>query len=234
MVDNIHKDHRKRIRKEFLEQGFNMNTPKHKILEMLLFYGIAQKDTNKIAHRLIENFGSIEGVLEADSDELQKIEGIGENCAALIKLSQYIAVRYYDEKNKFNKRFNNLNEICEMVTKKYLGVKNEKVAVTCLDKSGKFLGFDFIGEGDIESVGISVRRIIEIAFKRNATAVLISHNHPAGNALPSDVDITITENIAKSLKQLNIEFLDHIIIADNDFVSLRQSYQYGYIFVLDN
>ena len=118
MADNIHKNHRERVRKEFLEQGFNMNTPKHKIIEMLLFYGIPQKDTNEIAHNLIEHFGSIEALLEADADELKNIKGIGENCVALIKLVQFISEYYLDEKNKYKKHFEDLDEICELIVRK--------------------------------------------------------------------------------------------------------------------
>lgn len=230
MAENIHKDHRKRVRKEFLEKGFNINTPNHKIMEMLLFYGIAQKDTNEIAHRLINYFGSFEAVLEADAEELQKVEGIGENCAALIKLVHFISEYYLNEKSKDKKIYTNLDEICEMVANRYINIKKEKVAITCLDNGGKVLGFDFIGEGDIASVGVSIRKVIEIVLKRNAASIILSHNHPGGTALPSKEDIEATETLVKSLNELDVGVLDHIIIADNDYVSLRQSYQYGNMF----
>ena len=117
-----------------------------------------------------------------------------------------------------------------MVANRYINIKKEKVAITCLDNGGKVLGFDFIGEGDIASVGVSIRKVIEIVLKRNAASIILSHNHPGGTALPSKEDIEATETLVKSLNELDVGVLDHIIIADNDYVSLRQSYQYGNMF----
>ena len=92
-INGIHSGHRSRLRQRFLKQGIEGFEP-HNILEILLFYGIPYRDTNDIAHKLIDKFGSLEGVFDADIKELTKIDGIGENSATLIKLVPQIS-KYY-------------------------------------------------------------------------------------------------------------------------------------------
>ena len=101
----------------------------------------------------------------------------------------------------------------------------------CLDTKGTLLSFEFLCEGDITSVGLSQRALAKEALKTNATAVVLCHNHPNGIAVPSDSDISLTEQSAKTLSNIGVQLIDHIIVADTDFVSMAQSEQYGYIFV---
>lgn len=226
----IHDEHRKRVRKEFLEHGFNENTPEHKILEMLLFYGIPRKDTNELAHYLINKFGSLSKVLEAEPNELMKVDGIGENAASLLKLMLPVARTYYTQKQGKSVRFENMNEICDYLMKKYLGLTKEMFSITSFDSKGNLIGFDFLSSGDVASVGITSRIVIEAVLKRNAVSVILAHNHPGGNALPSIEDINVTEKISNALKHINVRLLDHIIVCSDDYVTLRQSRQYKHLF----
>ena len=234
MPDGIHDGHRQRVIEEFLAHGFDIDTPPHKIVEMLLFFSIPRKDTNEMAHELVNRFGTIEALIEARPEDIMSVKGAGGSTAALLKFIHFISNYYINEKRKDVKSFNNFDEICRYLLDKYLGFNKEVIAITTLDNRGKFLGFDIIGEGDIASVGISVRQIIEVVIKRNAAAVVISHNHPGGTALPSSADISATKTIFDALERIDVKLLDHIIIADNDYVSLVQSHQYGYVFKGNN
>ncbi len=230
MPKGLHDDHRKRVRKEFLANGFNSDTPPHKIVEMMLFYSIPRVDTNETAHLLMDNFGSISKLIDARPEDIMKVKGAGENTAIFLKFIRFIANYYVNEKHSGTKRFNHIDEICSFLFDKYLGFKNEVIAITSLDNSGGYLGFDIIGEGDIASVGISARQVIEIVIKRNAAAIILSHNHPGGRAIPSNEDLQATAVIADALRRIDVVLLDHIIIVDDDYVSLKSSHQYRYIF----
>lgn len=230
MSDNLHKGHRERVRKEFLENGFNEKTPPHKILEMLLFYSIPRKDTNEIAHELINRFGSFEAVFNAPYEQLMKVKGISENTAALIKLMIPIASRYNSKMISKNAVLNNCNQLGRYLVAKYIGFSKETLAITSLNAKGKVLGFDVLSVGDVSSVELSVRRVIETVIKRNPVCVVMSHNHPSGNAIPSADDIRLTANISDTLSSINVRLLDHIIICDNDYVSMAQSKEFDYIF----
>ncbi len=226
----VHDEHRQRVRKEFLARGFNENTPEHKVLEMLLFYSIPRKDTNELAHQLIDYFGSFSALLEATPEEIMKVKGVGENTVALIKLMLPVLMLYQNQKLNPVDRYDNMNEICNYFMKKYLGITKEQFSVMCFDSSGRQCGFDFLSSGDVSSVGITSRMVVETVIKNNATSIIIAHNHPGGNALPSADDIHVTEKIANALKHINVKLADHIIICDDDYVSLEQSQKYKYLF----
>lgn len=230
----IHDKHRERVRKEFLKRGFNENTPDHKILEMLLFYAIPRKDTNELAHILINHFGSLTAVLEADINELMKINGVGENAAALIKLILPIAGAYERSKLTKNTKFRNMDEIFEYFRKKYYGITNETFSILSFDAAGKVCGFDFLSSGDVAAVGITTRMVIETVIRHKATSAIIAHNHPQGSLLPSADDVIATEKISNAFKQINVLLVDHLIICDNDYVSLSVSKDYKHFFTLND
>lgn len=231
MDKNIHDGHRERARQEFLQHGFDRNTPPHKILELLLFYCVGRVDTNPIAHELIKKYGSVAGVLDAPVEELAAFKGLNERSAVLLKLIMPIAQRYIYDKQEQKPTFCSLEGIGKYMLANFLGQTREKVGVMCLDTKGSLLSFEFLGEGDIASVGLSQRALVKEALKTNATAVVLCHNHPNGIAVPSDIDVSITEQSAKTLSNIGVQLIDHIIVADTDFVSMAQSEQYGYIFV---
>ncbi len=225
MAKDIHKKHRERVRNSFLSDGFTEHTPEHKILEMLLFYSIPRKDTNEIAHILLNRFGTLTQVIDAKPSELKKIDGIGDNSVALIKLISHL-VRHYGSR-KFLERNNGVlssdTKIFNFILNKHMSYTEEVFAVTSLSANGKFLGFDVVNHGDVSSVGVSTREILEIVMKRDAVNVVISHNHPNGSALPSKSDIDMTEKIKRALMTVDINLYDHIIVANGDGISFRQS-----------
>ncbi len=229
MAENLHAKHRERVRKEFLANGFDIDTPPHKMLEMLLFYSIPRKDTNEIAHKLLNEFGSVSAVLEAPPRELMKIDGVGENTVALFKLIMPIARKYLAEK-KDRKEIKTLNELCDFVHARHFGYDREVFCMTSLDNAGKILAFDKICEGDIAVVGVPLRDVIETILKRKASAIVISHNHPTGQAVPSPEDVEATKLVARAVANIGVKLLDHIVVVPDDYVSMVQSKQFFSIF----
>ena len=230
MENNIHKGHRERLRAEFLSYSDPTKMPEHKMLEMLLFYGIPQRDTNEIAHNLIKQFGTFHAVFDADVTELKRVKGMTANAATLIKLMMPIAKTYISSRYTDNLILKTTEDIGAFLLKKYFAESVEKCSLICLNHSGKLLSFDFLSEGDIESTGFSIRSIVEKAVSVGATDIVIAHNHPGGIPLPSGADVSITEAISNALNVLNIKFVDHIIIADDDYISMAKSSKYSELF----
>lgn len=230
MDKNLHEGHRERVKKKFLEDGFTEGTQKYEILELILFYCIPRTDTKPLAKKLLERFGSLSGVLNAPAEELKKFPGITDNGVALFKMIMETARVYNSESASKQTVFSSIDEIGTYLLGRFAGITEEQIAVVSLKSNGQFISYDVIGKGDISSVGVSTRKIIEILLHTKATAVIIAHNHPGGVALPSGSDLETTKNINAALKHIGVHLIDHIIIADNDFVSLAQSKQFKSLF----
>lgn len=230
MSEGLHNGHRERIKQEFLKNGFNSNTPEHKMLEMLLFYSIPRKDTNNLAHELINGFGGIKGVLDAAPDALKAVPGVTDNTVTLLKLIMPFARAYVSEKHFTDSAHRKIDNVYEFLLDKYLGYNREVFAITSFDSSGKFLGFDVVSDGNIGSVNVPLRDVMEIVIKRNASCIIMSHNHPNGFALPSEEDVAITKMVQGVLDTADARLLDHVIIAGNDYVSMVQSQCFKHIF----
>ncbi len=229
-MDNIHEGHRERMRQEFLQHGFTENTPPHKILELLLFYCVQRADTNPIAHELIKKYGSVAAVLDAPLEELAEFKGLSERSAVLLKLIMPIAQRYIYDKQEQKPTFASLEAIGKYILGRFLGETREKVGIMCLDTKGSMLDFAIFGEGNLDSVGLSNRDLAKRVLDSGAVAAVLCHNHPNGIALPSESDTQITKQAVATLSNIGIQLIDHVIVADTDFVSMAQSEQYGHIF----
>ena len=231
MDKNLHNGHRERVRQEFLQYGFDQNTPPHKILELLLFYCVQRADTNPIAHALTQKYGSVAGVLDAPIEELAAFKGLSERSAVLLKMIMPIARRYLYDKAEQKPTFCSLDAIGKYIFSRYIGETQEKIGVMCLDAKGSLLNFAFLSEGDLSSVGLSMRELAKTVLSCSATAAVLYHNHPNGIAVPSDSDVSLTEQAAETLCKIGVQLIDHVIVGDTDFVSMAQSERYGYIFI---
>lgn len=222
---SVHSGHRQRLKERFLRDGLD-NFEEHQALELLLFYGIPQRDTNPIAHELIERFGSLSGVLEAKPEELEQVPYVGENVTTLFRLITEIS-RYYQVNSAMREEILATIDDCgRYLVPFFYGRQYETVFLLCLDAKCKVLACKKVGQGSVNSAGVSVRQIVETALKYNASAVILAHNHPSGLALPSREDVQTTRRVAAALDAVEVELTDHIVVADGDWVSLVQSGMY--------
>lgn len=233
MAENSHTGHRKRLRQELTQQDFHESIPDYKILEALLFYGIPQKDTNQLAHLLINTFGSLGAVLEADAYDLFQVKGMTERAVTLIKMILPLSRRYHSEKYKVKHQFRSVEEIGDFLKAKHFGYNKEVFMVTTFTDEGCMIACDIINKGDANSVSLSVKAVVQAVLKHNAPCVIISHNHISKSALPSKNDIQTTKTLFYTLKQMNIRLLDHIIISENDYVSMAQSEEHRSLFIIN-
>lgn len=222
---SIHDGHRQRLKERFLSEGLD-NFSDIQVLELLLFYAVPRQDTNPIAHALLGRFGTLAQVLEAPVAELEKVKGVGHSAAVLLSLSTELGRRYQVSKMMQSKILASVEECGKYLVPHFFGRRNETVFILCLDAKCKVLGCVEVGEGSVNSAGVPIRRIVETALAYNATTVILAHNHPSGLALPSGEDVQTTHRVAAALNAVEISLADHIVVADDDFVSIVQSGYY--------
>lgn len=217
-----HAGHRDRLRSRFLREGLD-NFTDIQVLELMLFFSVPRRDTNPIAHRLLEHFGCLSRVLEAPVEELLRVEGIGESSALLLRLFHEAARYYQVDKTIQEKILPTITACGEYLVPFFFGRQVETVYLLCLDAKCKVLCCQQVCEGSVNSAGVSVRRIAEIALNAKATTAVLAHNHPSGIALPSAEDVQTTHRVAAALRAVEVILADHVIVADGDYVSMVQS-----------
>lgn len=218
---DIHEGHRQRKRQQFLTAGAD-SFAYHELLELLLYYAIPRRDTNALAHRLLEEYGSLENVLTAPVEQLKKVSGIGENAALLLKLVPAIQTRL--QCTQVPERI--LRSTAQAGTYFAALLRHERREVLCqlcVDRKGKIIRLYRLSEGSVDTAVLDVRRVVENALLCDASGVLLAHNHPSGMALPSLADQQITLQVQEALRLMGMTLIDHIIVADGDFVSMLDS-----------
>lgn len=219
---SIHEGHRQRLKERFRQQGLDGFTDVQ-ALELALFYCIPRKDTNPIAHSLLERFGTLAQVLETPIEELAKVEGMGESAALFLHLMREFGRSYAVSRTAQATILTRLDHCAEYMVPFFFGKRVETVYLLCLDAKCKVLCCKEVGQGSVNSAGISVRRVVETALNANAATVVLAHNHPSGVAVPSGEDIQTTKRIAMALSAVDVVLADHIVVADEDYVSMAQS-----------
>ena len=220
-----HSGHRQRLKNRFIGEGLE-HFEEHQVLELLLFYCIPRQDTNPIAHALMQRFGSLAQVMEAPVSELKKVDGMGEASATFLSLLNDFC-RYYQIKRTSSATIlNTINECGRYLLPYFDGLRNETVYLLCLDAKCKVLCCKEIGEGSVNSAAVPIRRIVELALAANATTAVLAHNHPSGIAVPSAEDQLTTRQLSAALSAVDIILADHVVVADNEFVSMRLSGMY--------
>lgn len=226
MSDNLHKNHRQRLKKRFLMNEFE-SFEEHNILELLLFYSIPRKDTNNIAHRLIDTFGSISGVFDAGYEELLQVSGIGEQSATLIKMISTCTRVYYEDKQRRYKKYDSVTKLMKFFAPKFIGMDKELLYAAYFDNTNKLASCDKISEGTFDHTQINIEKIVKKSYAYKCKNIVIAHNHPTGIAVPSTSDQIATIELKKALNLLNINLVDHIIVGKNlDTMSMKE---HGYM-----
>ena len=217
----IHDGHREKMRRRFQETGLE-GFADHEALELLLYYAIPRRDTNELAHRLLARYGSLSALLQAPIEDLRRVEGVGESAAVLLKLVPafvYKAQRSDGQETVLN----STEKAGRYLLSCFAGERNEVIYQLCLDRKGKLLARKRLSEGGSAAAELNIRRLVENALLSSASAVILSHNHPSGIALPSREDYATTQQAQDALRTIGVELLDHIIVAEDDYVSLADS-----------
>lgn len=215
--ENIHKDHRSRLKTQFLVNGISALTDIQK-LELLLFYSIPQKDTNPLAHALIKEFGSIKNVLKADFNQLTKVNGIKENTATFITFVNDI-LNYCNMPDE-HEHIGGVKDAIAHAKQCFYNVDVEQFYIFCLSKGNNIIKRVLVKTGTADEVSVQIRNLTQIAIETKCNKIIIAHNHPAGKAEMSDEDCAFTYSLICSCVLNSIDVVDHIIVGTDKAISL--------------
>ena len=217
----LHENHRARMQARVDRDGLE-SLAEHEALEYLLFLAIPRKDTNALAHRLIQHFGNFCKVMEADPEELMRVEGIGAKSARVISTVMSFS-RYYElKKRKKRVALDHAEAAVEYVKPLFLGLQNELLYLILLDDKCRPIRDLRVAEGVPNRVHIDTRKLLRDVARTDATCGILAHNHPTGLAVPSEADLISTIGIMKALDPLGVSVIDHIIVAGDESCSMRE------------
>ncbi len=216
--------HRARAIKRFQDTyKSEIRVPDYELLELLLFFVNRRKDTKAIAKDLIKRFGNLNGVMFADESILIETNGVGDRTVILFHLISKI----FDSMSKsiVKKKEIRLSSISDIVN--YCGIsiknlKNEVLLAFYLNKKNILVYEEQVSIGDINSVYLNNRKIVHKAISVGASAIILVHNHPSGDVMPTYEDIESTKKLKNIAASLDIELHDHIIIGNNSYFSMKK------------
>ena len=223
-----HEGHRERFKERVLKEGLE-NFQNHEILEFLLYPFIPRKDTNPIAHKLIERFGNFHSVLNASVEDLEKVDGVTHSAALYLNSLPQIFRRYHQDFETKKPSFATHGDAIAYLKNYFDCRTKEAVYAVALDKRFNLIGVFALGEGYGDTVSLTAREVADVAMRTNASAIIIAHNHPSGSAFPSQADFRMTNIIACNLSFMGITLCDHIIFAGDSYYSFAQHDLFTYI-----
>jgi len=221
MGEKLHEGHRNRVRERYLNEGLD-GFYDYQILELLLFYAIPMKDTNELAHKLVNEFGSLHELFEADPKDICKRSGISLNAAILISMIPQISRKYMNAKWGEKPIINSSSKAGDYAVSLFVGRKYEAFYVLCLDAQNRINYSALVHEGTINEAPVYPRIIVETVLRHQANAVILAHNHPGGSLKPSGADIEVTKKISNALGAISIKVIDHIIVAGDAYYSFAE------------
>lgn len=219
---NIHDGHRERLRESFRRDGL-AGFDAIRSLELLLQYAIPRRDTNPIAHALLERFGSLQEVLDASEQELLQVEGIGPSAAVLLRLVPQIVKKGAVDRAAELRYISSTADAKDYLMPHFLYERDEKALLLCLDSQKRVVRCEELARGVVNSVSIDIRRVLEIALKQRACSLILAHNHPDGPARSSREDDLVTGQLYQSLRTVGIELYDHLIFTRDHVFSYRET-----------
>ena len=212
--------HRQRAKEKYKKSGID-GWLDYEVLELVLSYAIARKDTKPIAKELLTRFKTINGIFDADREELKNVPGISEHTALFFSLLKNIAILYLENGLHNKDLLSSPEAVFDYLKASLKGAIDEEFKALFLNGRNQLIAVETLQTGTVNRSVVYPRKIIERALHHHAVGVIIAHNHPAGTLKPSKDDCTITKAINNALKAVEICLLDHIIIGGNDYFSFK-------------
>lgn len=217
----VHDGHRDRMRKRIEQYGID-SLQDHEVLEYLLYAVVPRKDTNELAHTILDEFGSLGNVFDQPIERLQKVKGISYNMAIFLHSLSDVSRRYY-RKSLDDVYINNIENVLSLMQPIMVTLPREEIHMLMGDSAGKLIKRVVLNRGVVNEAFCNVREIADIALRNESCKVILVYNHPSDNVTPSVADKNLTEQLYLTLTMLGIRFDDHIIIAKSGYFSFRQS-----------
>ena len=213
--ENLHKDHRSRLRKRYESEGLG-SFEDHNVLELLLFYAIPRKDTNPIAHRLLDRFGSLHGVFDASEKQLCEVDGIGASAAAFIKLCPEVA-RAAQKSRLEAEPFCTDARFGQYFVNQFRFAALDAACVLFLDADLRYVSLEMIQSGSVDAPKDVVDRTVALAKQKKALYAVIAHNHGDAGTTPTSADLRSTADMRAELEAIGVKLIAHYIVSGFDY-----------------
>jgi DNA repair protein RadC len=204
--------HRQRLRERFLATG-GEGMPDYELLELLLSIAIPQRDVKPLAKSLLTAFKSFNGVITAEPAALQQVTGMGEVSTAALKVVQAAAVRLARGEILDRPVISSWDRLLDYCMAAMGHEKVEQTRVLFLDKRNRLIADERQNRGTVDHTPLYPREVVKRALELGATAIILVHNHPSGDATPSRADIDMTKEVQDAAGKLGIVLHDHLIIS---------------------
>jgi len=215
-----HAGHRARLKKRFMQVGA-VGLEDYELLELVLFGGIAQRDTKATAKAMIARFGSYEAAIAAPPDQLMEFEYVGSGAVAMIKAVEAAAVRLVQKQILDKPILSSSAALLAYCTAHMARATKEEFRVLFLDTKNRLIQDVEMGRGTIDHAPVYVREVMQKALRLGAKSMILVHNHPSGDPTPSAADISMTKEIVSAARPLGIAVHDHLVIGRHGHRSLR-------------
>ena len=213
--------HRKRLRDRFLNGG-GKSVPDYELVELLLFGVIPRGDMKPLAKKLLQECGSLSGLLQADLEKLKSIPGIGDATIAALKAVHEVACRLVREEASAQPILHSWQTVIDYCRARMSHLNVEQFRLLFLDQKNKIIADEVQQQGTVNRTPIFPREVVKRTLELGASSLIMVHNHPSGDPTPSQADIDITRKVIKAAKELEIQVLDHLIIGRFGHTSLRE------------
>jgi DNA repair protein RadC len=195
---------------------------KAELIAILLGAGVPGENAVQVGQRLLQTFNGITGLHKATLDEVCAQHGIGPAKGAQIKAALELGHRLKEEKLEELPTINSPEDVASQVVYKMSALEQEELWVMLLNTRNQVMDTVVIYRGSLNSSQVRVGEIFKNAIRRNAAAVIVIHNHPSGDPTPSPDDIALTRAVVEAGRLLDIEVLDHIVVGQKKWVSLKE------------
>jgi len=222
VADSHSGGHRQRLRERFLKSGL-AGFADYEVVELLLTLAIPRADVKQPAKGLIERFGDLRGILDAPLEELRAIPGIGKVTPVALQIIRSAATLYLQQSGEGRDFLADPARLEDFWRMRIGALQNEVFEVAYLDSAYRLLrdGVETLEEGTVDRAAVYPRRVIEVALKRGAAAIVLAHNHPNGEVVPSEHDKTLTRAIVLAAETVHLRVLDHLIVSSREAFSFR-------------
>ena len=215
-------EHRKRLRDRFLRAG-GAGLQDYELLELLLTFAVPRADVKPVAKALLKRFGSLPGVLDATTDELNTVRGLGPSSATLIRLVKELFAQYLAITIRKRDALSAPQSVVDYARVKLGGIAKEAFMVLFLNVKNEVIADQIIQEGTIDHAVVYPRSILEAALANRAACLILVHNHPSGHPEPSSEDRKLTRAIVDAMRPVEIRVLDHIIVGRRGYYSFKEN-----------
>ncbi len=220
------------IKKNFTDDSLS-SLDDSQVLQYLLSFAVKGKALDVIADKLLNRFGSLSEVLEAPVSELVSVGKISENAAVLLSLIPDLCGQCMMDK-AYKQKIRGKKEIAAFASQCYIGKTVEDFLVICMNDEDVVIGYHFMMKGAVDWVNVDIRKIVRLLNESNASALIVCHNHPRGNPIPSGADLKVTKRIANAVVPLGYRFVDHMIFSVDGYHSMADDpNRYGSYFLPD-